>query len=241
MSWVDIGREYMERARRAPAWKSVLYGIVHTNLMSVERDKEAVDRLLSLAPSPEAARRTCPIDPRALMGLGFYGAGTAAEAVCDKAVNPHVIPLFKGCRRKELMRMKLEQRRAKERGLDLVGLGWKGIDMTLLDSGCEVPVVDRHLARHLARVDPRAREHLGDPERAEEFEKRLRRIQGSENPAAYEALWSMARERAEAEGLPAGVWHVAIWMRERFAWNFPKLSEGERLEMARRYLEKLFT
>jgi len=238
MSWVDVGREYVERARRADPWRSVVYGIVHTNLVSVDRDAEAAGRILEIAPSLEEARRTCPIDPRRLAGLGFRRAETAARAVCDKAENPWVVRLFKECRRPELKRLRLEVQRGG--GADLYGLGWKGIDMTLLDSGCEVPVVDRHLARYLARADPRAREVLGDPEDWGAFLRRLDRVQGSDSPAAYERLWSIAVEHAEREGLPPGVWHVAVWMRERFAERYPRLSEGERLEVARRYVSRLF-
>jgi hypothetical protein len=240
LSWEEIGREYMMRAKRADIWKGILYGIAHTNLSNVDRDRETVERLLELAPSPEAARRACPIDPAFVADLPFYKAETATTALCDKAENAeNIIPALRSCARDKLQGMKREQIKTKEKSLDLVGLKWKGIDMTLLDCGCEVPVIDRHIARYLMRVDPRFFKEMGEPTE-ENFEERLREVQNSANPGRYERLWRIAREHAERSGLPAGVWHVAVWMRERFAKRYPKVSEEKRLEVARDYVRQLF-
>jgi hypothetical protein len=241
MSWEEVGREYMEKARRSDAWKSMLYGIVHTNLLSVDRDREAVDRLLEEAPRPEDAKRKCPLDPTLLRDLGFYRPKTAVDAVCDKAENfERIAPLFKDCERSKLQEMKREQIKTGRRELDLVGLKWKGIDMTLLDCGCEVPVIDRHIARYLARTDKRARAILGDPADKAALEARLRHVQEAKTPEQYETLWKIAKEHADRSGLPAGVWHVAVWMHERFTERYPRLSEEKRLELAKRYVDSLF-
>jgi hypothetical protein len=241
MSWEAIGREYMAKAKRAEPWKGILYGVVHTNLLDVDQDTRAVKRILRVAPTPEEARRACPLDPGLLADLPFYNPKTAVDAVCDKAVNAdRVIPLFRACARQQLQQMKREQLKTGEKGLDLVGLKWKGIDMTLLDSGCEVPVIDRHLAYYLNRQDPAFSRELGEPKTDTEVEKKLYRIQSSTNPEKYERLWRIARGWAERSGLPAGVWHVSVWMRERFTRRYPNLPEEARLEMARRYVRRLF-
>lgn len=231
----------MEKARRADPWKATLYGIVHTNLRDVDQDFNAVKRLLRVAPTPEAAKRACPLDPSLLEGLRFHNLKIVTDAVCDKAEKAAtIIPLFRACARKKLQRMKIEQLKTGEKDLDLVGLRWKGIDMTLLDNGCDVPVIDRHIARYLARQDPRFLEVLGEFRSNEELERKLHQIQYSPNPMRYERLWRIAKKWAERSGLPAGVWHVSTWMKERFTSQYPNLSEEARLEMARRYVRKLF-
>jgi hypothetical protein len=237
---VELGREYMERARRADPWRGMMYGLAHTLLLSVDNDREAVDRILSLAPSPEEAKRRCPIDPGELRDLGFRDTRLVARAICDRAERfEEVSRLFRSCSRERLKVMKQEQLRGR-RELDLEGLKWKGIDMTLLDCGCEVPVVDRHLARYLSRVDPEFREKLGHPKSDSEVEQKLRKIQDSKNPEKYEELWRIARRHAEYADLPPGVWHVATWLRERFRARYPEMDEEKRLELARSYVRNLF-
>jgi hypothetical protein len=242
MSWEEIGRLYVEKARKADPWTCMMYGLIHSNLRSVAKDVEAAKALRRIAPSPEEGRRKCPLSKRELAELAkfdFYNLKTVAEGLCDKAVNyEKVAPLFKGCRRRELQEMKLEEMKTGRKDLDVVGLKWKGIDMTLLDCGCEVPVIDLHIARFLARNDPEARKILGDPSKAE-FRKRLSVAQ--KDLKTYNALWNTALSMAEREGLPPGVWHVKTWMKERFASEFPKLPEEKRVELARQYVEKQFT
>ena len=243
MSWEEIGRLYIEKAKKADPWTCMTYGLVHSNLRSVAKDVEAAKALKEIAPSPEEGRRKCPLPRSELAKLAkfdFYNLRTVAEGFCDKAVNyEKVAPLFKGCKRRELQEMKLERMKTGREDLDVVGLKWKGIDMTLLDCGCEIPVVDLHIARHLARNDPEARKILGDPSDAKEFRKRLDLAQ--DDLRLYNALWNIALGMAEKEGLSPGVWHVKTWMREHFASEYPKLPEEKRVELARRYVERQFT
>lgn len=235
MSWREIGRLYMNQARKLGPWRGLMYGLVHTNITRVDQDRRAIDRVLEFAPTPEEARRACPIPKDRLAGLAFYNAEIVAQGICDKAENSErVLSAVRSCGREELRKMKLEK-------TDMVGLGWKGADMALLDSGCEVPVVDIHLGRYLARTDPEFLQLLGlesyDPDTVA---KKVRYIQSSENPARYDRLWRIAKRHAEMEGRPAGEWHVEVWLRERFALAYKELTEEQRLEQARRYVRTLF-
>jgi len=238
--WVEIGREYVRRAREANAWVSILYGLAHTHLMEAESDVEAVKRVLKEAPTPEEARRKCPLPPTLFRGLPLWNAKTFADAVCDKARNYELVArALKRCQRSRLQALKLERLKSGAEELDTLGLRWKGIDMMLLDSGCEVPVIDRHLARYLARVDARVRELLGEPS-SPEFERKLKLVQESPNPSLYNKIWEIAVEHARRAGLPPGVWHVAVWMREHTASRYPWLSEEKRLELAEMYVKRIF-
>ncbi|MBW2674345.1 MAG: hypothetical protein JRD89_13205 [Deltaproteobacteria bacterium] len=235
MSWEEIGRIYMRKAREAEPWKGIMYGIAHTHLMRIDYDKKAVDRMLETAPSPNEAKRRCPISPNVFRGLGFYRTDTVSKTICDKAEHSDkFISAVRRCARDELKAMKLE-------GVDMYGLGWKGADMTLLDCGCETPVIDVHLARYLARTDPEFLRELGlkeyDPEAVS---RKVRTIQISRNPTRYDRLWRIAKKHAEREGKPAGEWHVEVWMRERFRSEYPRLTEEQRLELARNYVRNLF-
>ncbi|MEM4976424.1 MAG: hypothetical protein QXT64_03760 [Desulfurococcaceae archaeon] len=232
--WRDLGRLYMDRARRLDPWRATMHGIAHTHLMRVDEDRDAIDTMLKLSPSPEKTR--CPLDPTPLIGLKFYNARKVVEYICDKVEHAgEWIKILRNCDRRRMRHMKME-------GRDVYGLGWKGIDMTLLDAGCEIPVVDVHLARYMAREDPGFLKAMGlsryDPDGVA---KKIRTIQVSSNPAKYDELWKKARERAVSEGVPPGEWHVAVWLRERFTSEYPKLSEEARLELAKRYVEKLFS
>jgi len=236
VSWREIGKVYMRKAREAEPWKGIMYGLAHTHLRRIDFDKRAVDRMLEVAPSPDEARERCPISPRAFERLGFYRTDVPAKAICDKAEHSDkFISAVRNCSRDEMKNMKLE-------GVDMYGLKWKGADMVLLDCGCETPVIDLHLARYLAREDPEFRRELGlkeyDPKLVE---KKLRTVQNSSNPAKYDRLWEIAKRHAEREGKPAGEWHVEVWMRERFRTEYPDLEEKQRLELARNYVKNLFT
>jgi len=235
MSWREIGRVYMREARKLDPWRGVLHGLAHTHLTRVDLDRKAIERMLEIAPTVDEAKRVCPIPGEKLRGLGFYRTETVAKAICDKAEHSdRFLSAVRRCGRDELKKMKLE-------GVDMYGLKWKGADMTLLDCGCEVPVVDLHLARYLARTDPEFLKALGlkeyDPKAVE---KKLRLIQSSANPARYDRLWEIAKKHAEKEGKPAGEWHVEIWMKERFRSEYPGLTEEQRLELARNYVKNLF-
>lgn len=232
--WRRLGKLYMDRARRLDPWRATMHGIAHTHLMRVDEDRGAIGAMLKLSPSPEKTK--CPLDPRPLARFKFYSPARVAECMCDKVEHAgEWVKALRSCDRRMLRSMKME-------GRDVYGLGWKGIDMALLDAGCEVPVVDVHLARYMAREDPEFLRAMGleryDP-RA--IAKRIKVIQNSPNPAKYDELWDMARRRAISEGAPPGEWHVAVWLRERFANEYPKLSEEERLELAKKYVERLFS
>jgi hypothetical protein len=242
--WVEVGREYMRRARETSEWKSVLYGLAHTLAMAMGEEDKLVARTEEVAgTTPEEARRRCPLDPRLFEGYKLYNRWTYANAVCDKAENwervGEVCGMCKreGDREEAVRRARETLRGMRARGEDAVGLGWKGIDMLLLDCGCEVPVVDRHLARHLTRVSPEAREILGTGEKLLDS---LKGIQRYEKPDKYDRLWSIAVEQARREGLPPGVWHVAVWMKERFDSLYPDMPEERRQELAATYVRKLF-
>jgi hypothetical protein len=245
--WVEIGKEYMRRAREASEWKSVLHGLAHTLLMATGEEEKLIARTEEVAgTTPEEVRRRCPLNPKLFEGYKLQNSRTYARAVCDKAENWDKIKEVCGrCKREgereEAVRWARETlREMKRRGEDVVGLGWKGIDMLLLDCGCETPVVDRHLARYLARVSPEARETLDNPETDKELRKNLYDIQKDDRPGDYDKLWSIAVELARREGLPPGVWHVAVWMREHFASLYPDMPEEERQELAVTYVRKLF-
>jgi hypothetical protein len=245
--WVEVGREYMKKAREAGEWKSVLYALAHTLQMATGEEERLVARTEEVAGgAPEEARRRCPLDPKLFEGYKLQNRRTYARAVCDKAERWEKIREVCGrCKREgdreETVRWARETlREMKRRGEDVVGLGWKGIDMLLLDCGCETPVVDRHLARHLARVSPEARKVLDNPETDEELRKSLYDVQRDDRPDDYDKLRSIAEDLARREGTPPGVWHVAVWMREHFKSLYPDRPEEKLQEMARSYVERIF-
>jgi hypothetical protein len=245
--WVEVGREYMKKARETGEWKSALYALAHTLQMATGREDELVAWTERVAGgAPEEARRRCPLNPGLFKGYKLQNTEVYAEAVCDKAENWDKIREVCGmCKREggreEVVRRARETlREMRRRGEDVVGLRWKGIDMLLLDCGCETPVVDRHLARHLARVSPEARRILGDPETDEKLRKNLYEIQKKPRPDDYDKLRSIAEDLARREGVPPGVWHVAVWMREHFRSLYPDKPEEELQEEAKSYVERLF-
>ncbi|MEM4563408.1 MAG: hypothetical protein QXI55_05745 [Thermofilum sp.] len=232
--WKEVGKLYMNSARRLNPWRATMHGIAHVHLRNVDDDREAIGAMLKLSPSPEKTK--CPIDPSKLAGLKFYNSKAVADCICDKVKHADEwIKTLKKCDREKMRLMKME-------GRDVYGLSWKGIDMALLDAGCEVPVLDIHLARYMAKSDPRFLKALGlekyDPNMVA---KKIRAIQASSNPAMYDELWKMAKQRAAEEGMEPGEWHVSVWMKERFTSQYPKLSEEERIEAAKRYVERLFS
>jgi len=236
-AWRELGRLYMERAKRLDPWRATLHGIAHTQLRNVNNDREAIEVLHKISPSP--GKTSCPLDKSALeklAGLGFHNPTLTGETLCDKVkYADEWLKALKSCNRRRLMHMKME-------GVNVYGLRWKGIDMSLLDAGCENPVIDIHMARYMAREDPEFLRALGlekyDPSLVA---KRIKAIHDSPNPAKYDELWERAVKRALSEGVPPGEWHVAIWLKERFSSMYPELSEEAKLELARRYVEKLFS
>jgi len=235
MSWREIGKRYMDEARKLDVWRGILHGLAHTHLTRIDLDRKAIERMLELVPTVDSAKKVCPIPAERFQGLGFYKNETVAKGVCDKAYHSEeFVKAVRSCDRKRLRKMKLE-------GVDVAGLGWKGSDMVLLDCGCEVPVIDLHIARYLASVDPEFLKELGLKSfDVDLVDKKVRLAQISKNPARYDRLWNIAVKHAEREGKPAGEWHVEVWMRQRFSSEYPELSEEQRLELARNYVKTLF-
>lgn len=233
-AWRELGRLYIEKARRLDPWRATIHGIAHTLLRRVDKDREAIGVMLELSPSPE--KTSCPINPSKLARLGFYSPTTVSKTICDKVRHADEwVKSLKDCNRNKLRLMKME-------GRNVLGLSWKGIDMTLLDAGCDIPVIDIHMARFMAREDPEFLKEMElDKYDPEAVDKRIRVIQNSNSPTKYDKLWERAVKRAISEGLPPGEWHVAVWLRERFRNEYPRLSEDDRIEIARKYIEKLFS
>lgn len=232
--WRKLGKLYIENARKIDPWRATIHGIVHTQLLNVNRDWKAIKAILKLIPKPDLTK--CPINPSKLKGYEFYSHKTVSETICDKV--EHIdkwLEALKSCDREKLRTMKKE-------GVNVRGLGWKGIDMALLDAGCDNTVIDIHLARYLARTDPEFLKALGlrkyDPE---SVDRKVKIAQNYRDPIKYDRLWELARRRAEKEGVPLGEWHVATWLKERFRNAYPNLSERKRLELAKKYVKKLFS
>jgi len=239
--WVEIGKYYMAKARLQDEWTAFLLGLLHTNLRRVDRDRESLDFVLGFGETPDELFSRCPISPEELDGLNVYHRGYFAKSLCEKSNRDiwNVIEdSLKKCDRRRLQFLKNER-------WDLFGLGWKGIDMLLLDSGCDTIVVDRHMVRFLAELEPEKVweiiPHPPDISEKSKFMKRFNSIRCSSNPGLYNRLWEIGKEIAEKEGLSPGVWHVAVWMKKRFSVKpFDRLTEEQRIETAWRYVRKLF-
>ena len=243
-TWEDIGRYYMRKARELGVWRGFIHGLVHTFAFSVDHDKRAIDRLLKIVPTSDHLDKRCPIDPNRLAGLRLRNLKIVADAICDKKDFKDVfLDAVRECNRRKLQHMKMNK-------TDMFGLNWKAIDMVLLDSGCDVPVVDIHLARYLIRKNPRLFEKLKelfpkaklDEPTKENIDKAVRLAQLSPKPKGYNLLWKTAVEEAKKHpNLSAGEWHVSVWMKERFSRKpYNKLTEEQRLELAKQYVKKLF-
>jgi len=230
--WRILGRKYMYHAKEQDKWKGFVMGFVHTNLRSVDGDRRVIDKLLSDIPSPEEA--WCPLEYSEYRPYRLSRAHLVS--ICENANTfRRVEPAIRYCDRERMREFKLK-------GVDVKHLGYKGIDMTLLDCGCELPVVDIHLARYLFKKRPEFRrlfERFGitNPY-SKEFRRRFRIMQVSRR--SYDEMWRIAMDEAAAEGMPPGQWHVAAWMKERFYRVFPKLKDYRRYRVARIYVSRLF-
>lgn len=244
-TWEDIGRYYMRKARELGAWKGFIYGLVHSFAFAVDYDKKAINKILKIIPTSDHLDTRCPIDPKLLAGLRLRNLALVSRAICDKKDFKDVfLEAVKECNRRKLQHMKMNK-------TNMFGLNWKAIDMILLDSGCDVPVVDIHLARYLMRTNPKLFDKLKkifpkaklDRPVKENIDKAIRLAQSSYKPDGYNLLWREAvKEAKKHPSLSTGEWHVAVWMKERFSRRqYAKLTERQRLELARHYVKKLFS
>jgi hypothetical protein len=90
----------------------------------------------------------------------------------------------------------------------------KGPDMLLLESGCQVPVMDVWMIRRIQPVSPEP--NMG-------FETWVRRR--VQNTKRYERYRQAVIDEANACGIPTGEFHVACWLEQLLGPDSREVAE----------------
>jgi hypothetical protein len=238
----DLGRRYVENAKerteRDP-WDSFLYGLVLTATPNAEYHNEALEGLKGLAPSPETMNERCFASGTHLTTADdlpaanrFYKAAQIKTSLCENSQPKtefievddksgvmtrvpvrfnwsHMKKAMQSCNRPAVRDHYYFQRS-------------KGSDMLMLESGCETPVVDIHMLRHVYKdILPKKWDEV-------EVTRQLKGMQG--RPIDYELTKQEIIKEAQTCGVPADIYHVSVWLERRF---------GEDHDAAEAYLNEL--
>lgn len=207
----DLGKKYMDSAKartdRSP-WDTFIYGVALTMTRKVGDHAEVIKDLKRAFPDVEEARESCvpPGVPYVPAAEKTYYPERTVEAMCQ---NARELPLEEKVDRKvktvqpswgHLEYSMTECDREGIRGHYLFKKQ-KGPDMLLLESGCQVPVMDRWMIRRLLKPTP---------EQEYDFGKDVLAIQRSGEQ--YGLLRDTIIEEANECRVPVGEHHVSCWL-----------------------------
>lgn len=234
VSYESLGRDYIRNASERPLWWGALQGMADTHTRRTVREGDDFYReLIEFVPTPESARAKCRplrrgLDPSRetwrewqdrFEKAGFpsipdRGMKNLALSVCHTAENwDQVSDALRRCDRDDAREALIQRRTTKSPGspfLHATGFNVKGVDMMLLDVGCQLPVADKHMIELIE----------GRPITEDE----AKTIQMDHNK--YEKYWGKLTSMAEDSGKPHGVWHVETWTRKAFGPGNEDRAQG---------------
>ncbi len=213
--YLDLGKKYMDNAKartdRSP-WDTFIYGVALTMTRKASDQAEVIKDLKQSFPDAEEARISCippgvPSVPAAEM---TYHPDRVVEAMCE---NARELPLEEKVDRKvktvqpswghlEYSMSECDREGIREHYLFRQQ---KGPDMLLLESGCQVPVMDRWMMRRMLKPTP---------EQEYDFGKEVLRIQRNEDE--YKLIRDAVIEEAKECQVPVGEHHVSCWLETLF-------------------------
>lgn len=213
--YLDLGKKYMDSAKARTdrsSWDTFIYGVALTMTRKVGDHAEVIKDLKRAFPDVKEARKSCvpPGVPYVPAAEKTYHPDRTVEAVCQ---NARELPLERKVDRKvktaqpswgHLEHSITECDREGVRKHYLFRKQ-KGPDMLLLESGCQVPVMDRWMLRRMLKPTP---------EQEYVFEKDLLRIQRIEEE--YKVLRDAVIEEANECQVPVGEHHVSCWLETVF-------------------------
>ena len=227
--YLDLGKKYMDNAKARTdkdPWDTFIYGVALTMTRKSTDHTEVIKDLKAAFRDVEEARRTCipPGKPYVPASDKTYHPDHTIQAMCEnarefpleektdhkvKTVQPswgHLEYSMDQCDREGVREHYLFKRQ-------------KGPDMLLLESGCQVPVMDRWMIRRMLKPTP---------EQEESFSKDVLDIQRSSKQ--YGILRDSLIEEANECQVPVGEHHVSCWLEALF---------GNDRETAESYLDEL--
>ena len=216
--YLDLGKKYIDNAKarteRSP-WDTFIYGVALTMTRKADDHPEVLSGLKTAFPDVEKARRSCvpPGLPYVAAAEKTHNPDQVVRAMCRnalefpleekvdskvKTVQPswgHLEYSMTECDREGIRDHYLFQQQ-------------KGPDMLLLESGCQVPVMDRWMIRRILKPTP-AQEF--------DFSEDVLRIQRSKSE--YKLLRDSVIEEANECQAPVGEHHVSCWLEILFKDN----------------------
>ena len=210
-----LAKKYMDNAKARTdrsLWDSFIYGVALTMTRKASDQAEVISDLKQAFPDVEEAQRSCvpPGVPYVPAAEKTYHPDRVVEAMCEnarkfpleekvdrkvKTVQPswgHLDYSMTECDREGIRKHYLFRKQ-------------KGPDMLLLESGCQVPVMDRWMMRRMLRPTP---------EQEETFSEDVLRIQRSTNQ--YALVRDAVIEEANECQVPVGEHHVSCWFEMLF-------------------------
>ncbi len=200
-----LAKKYMGYAKARTdndAWQSLLYGIALTMTFDKKDHKEVVLSLINTFPSPEKTRSICetgaPITDEVKK---TWSAKHVVNGVCKASENwDHLKASMVNCDREGIRKHYLFQRQ-------------KGPDMLMLESGCDVPVMDRWMIRKV--LNPSG-EKL-DNETKQALDKEVTSAQSRKG--LYKLYRDEIEKQAKECNVPVGIYHESCWLEQVFGDN----------------------
>ena len=213
--YLDLAKKYMDNAKartdKSP-WDSFIYGVALTMTRKVDDHAEVLKDLKEAFPDVEEAQKSCvpPGVPYVPAAEKTYHPDRVVEAMCE---NARELPLEEKVDRKvktvqpswghlEYCMEQCDREGIREHYLFHKQ---KGPDMLLLESGCQVPVMDRWMMRRMLKPTP---------EQEDNFGKDVLRIQ--RNEYEYKLVRDAVIEEANECQVPTGEHHVSCWLEMLF-------------------------
>jgi len=216
--YLDLGKKYIDNAKartdKSP-WDTFIYGVALTMTRRSDNHPEVLSGLKMAFPDVEKARKSCvpPGQPYVVAAEKTYHPDHLVKAMC---LNARELPLEEKVGRKvktvqpswghlEYSMTECDREGIREHYLFKQQ---KGPDMLLLESGCQVPVMDRWMLRRTLKPTT---------EQEYDFGKDVLRIQRSSEQ--YGLLRDMVIEEANECQVPVGEHHVSCWLEMLFRDN----------------------
>lgn len=222
--YLDLGKKYIVNAEartdRSP-WDTFIYGVALTMTRRLDNHAEVIKDLKQAFPDVEEAQRSCvpPGVPYVAAAEKTYHPDRVVEAMCE---NARELPLEEKVDRKvKTVQPSWEHLEYSMTECDREGIRehylfkkQKGPDMLLLESGCQVPVMDRWMMRRMLKPTPEQEDSFGED---------VLRIQRSSKQ--YRLLRDAVIEEANECQAPVGEHHVSCWLEMLFG-DDRKAAEG---------------
>ncbi|RLI84761.1 hypothetical protein DRP07_00160 [Archaeoglobales archaeon] len=226
--WLKLGKKYMDYSRNLDEYTSFLHGFVHTNSLQTisktgsARSAVVVSTFKEVFDDPQTAIAVCRNKDKIKGRIYDTRKNQTVDWFCDSI--EHFDEVKKAIRLCKEDPSKTEEARKILMDLHkqgkLKGFNQKGIDMLLLDSGCDTTVLDMWMLKEFYGVptnDLAARRGI-------QLTKKY--------PVLRDDLERRVMEKKADRGYGLGAWHVAKWL---------ELSTGGNYRRAENFMKDLFS